>query len=270
MVKYTYNAWGECITTVVDSTCEAIANLNPFRYRSYYLDTETNLYFLKTRYYDPEVGRFITIDDTSYLAPDTVNGLNLYAYCGNNPVMRVDPNGCFFEGLFSQIITSIVSYAGMAIASLFDEEIKADMDRIGWNPFNSSENAVINSSKVSFYKGAPVFRTEFDRSASFFAIFLRKGASKTEVKHERGHNTQAILLGPAKYALTIGLPSALELSKRSYYERPWEITADVFGGVKTRKHNADDIAKGFRYLITSYLFGPLAYSFIADELLYKN
>ena len=54
---------------------------------------ETGLYFLQTRYYDPETGRFITIDDISYLAPDTINGLNLYAYCNNNPVMNVDPEG---------------------------------------------------------------------------------------------------------------------------------------------------------------------------------
>ena len=67
--------------------------LNPFRYRSYYYDTETGLYFLQTRYYDPEIGRFITIDDISYLAPDTINGLNLYAYCNNNPVMRTDSQG---------------------------------------------------------------------------------------------------------------------------------------------------------------------------------
>ena len=121
VVKYTYNAWGECITTVVDSTCEAIANLNPFRYRSYYFDTETNLYFLKTRYYDPVVGRFITIDDTSYLAPDTINGLNLYAYCGNNPVMRVDPNGnffSFFTGIASILNTwFVVGNAGAVVSS---------------------------------------------------------------------------------------------------------------------------------------------------------
>jgi len=93
VVKYKYDAWGKCHTTVMDSTANTIAELNPFRYRSYYLDTETGLYFLKTRYYDPETGRFITIDDISYLDPESINGLNLYAYCGNNPVMCVDPNG---------------------------------------------------------------------------------------------------------------------------------------------------------------------------------
>ena len=78
VVKYKYDAWGKC---VVDSstTNTELANLNPFRYRSYYYDTETNLYFLKTRYYDPEIGRFMTIDDISYLDPDSINGLNLYA-----------------------------------------------------------------------------------------------------------------------------------------------------------------------------------------------
>ena len=60
--------------------------MNPIRYRSYYYDAETKLYYLKSRYYDPELGRFMTIDDISYLDPDTINGLNLYAYCGNNPV----------------------------------------------------------------------------------------------------------------------------------------------------------------------------------------
>ena len=82
-------------TTVLTSAASTIANLNPFRYRSYYYDTETSLYFLKTRYYDPEIGRFMTIDDLSYLDPDSINGLNLYAYCGDNPVNCVDCNGTF-------------------------------------------------------------------------------------------------------------------------------------------------------------------------------
>ena len=88
--KYSYTAFGEC---TVERDINGVASDNPIRYRSYYYDTETSLYYLKTRYYDPEIGRFMTIDDISYLDPDTINGLNLYAYCGNNPVMRVDENG---------------------------------------------------------------------------------------------------------------------------------------------------------------------------------
>ena len=79
--------------------------MNPFRYRGYYYDTETGLYYLKSRYYDPEVGRFITIDDISYIDPESINGLNLYSYCGNNPVMRVDTNGnAWWDWLFGGLI----------------------------------------------------------------------------------------------------------------------------------------------------------------------
>ena len=90
--KYSYTAFGEC---EIETDTNGIATKNPIRYRGYYFDEETGFYYLKTRYYDPETGRFITIDDISYLAPDTINGLNLYAYCGNNPVMYVDPSGTF-------------------------------------------------------------------------------------------------------------------------------------------------------------------------------
>ena len=73
-----------------------IGRVNPFRYRGYYYDEETNLYYLQSRYYDPTVCRFINADDVAYIAPETLNGLNVFAYCGNNPVMNVDPNGKFF------------------------------------------------------------------------------------------------------------------------------------------------------------------------------
>ncbi|HIS36517.1 TPA: RHS repeat-associated core domain-containing protein [Candidatus Scatousia excrementigallinarum] len=70
-----------------------VAKLNPFRYRGYYYDTETGLYYLNSRYYDPSIGRFINADDISYIQPTDINGLNLFAYCGNNPVMYIDPSG---------------------------------------------------------------------------------------------------------------------------------------------------------------------------------
>ena len=70
-----------------------IATLNQFRYRGYYFDQENDLYYLQSRYYDPETCRFVNADDISYLDPETIGGLNLYAYCGNNPVMAIDPTG---------------------------------------------------------------------------------------------------------------------------------------------------------------------------------
>ena len=119
IVKYKYDAWGKCQTTVVDSTATEIASLNPFRYRSYYYDDETNLYFLKTRYYDPEIGRFITIDDISYLDPESINGLNLYAYCLNNPLKYIDHFGCSVTLTILAIIgiSALIGAASGAIIS---------------------------------------------------------------------------------------------------------------------------------------------------------
>ena len=97
VVRYYYDAWGNNAVTDKDgneiTAIDHIGYLNPFRYRGYYYDTETELYFLQTRYYDPELGRFISQDSLDYADPETINGLNLYAYCNNNPVMHVDPNG---------------------------------------------------------------------------------------------------------------------------------------------------------------------------------
>ncbi len=133
VVEYTYDAWGNHIVTPTEEAYTELSQLNPFRYRGYYYDTETGLYFLKTRYYDPEVGRFITIDDLSYLDPDTINGLNLYAYCGNNPVMNVDPSGTFaILGLL------IGAFLGGAVMGGLVNGVKAYSEgQRGWGLFGS-------------------------------------------------------------------------------------------------------------------------------------
>ncbi len=91
VAKYAYDAFGNC--TIKQNNADDIANVNPFRYRSYFYDNITGLYYLKSRYYDPSIGRFISPDGIEYLESDNVNGLNLYAYCANNPIMHIDPSG---------------------------------------------------------------------------------------------------------------------------------------------------------------------------------
>lgn len=89
--EYKYDAW----VNILSQGGSNILTINPFRYRGYYYDEETGLYYLNSRYYDPETGRFISPDDVGVLN-DTftqANGLNLYLYCYNNPVMMTDPDG---------------------------------------------------------------------------------------------------------------------------------------------------------------------------------
>jgi RHS repeat-associated protein len=92
VVQYTYDAWGNYVVT---QDTNGLAEINPYRYRGYYYDIETGLYYLQSRYYDPEAGRFISQDDVSYIDSEHINGLNLYAYCLNNPVCYSDPSGKF-------------------------------------------------------------------------------------------------------------------------------------------------------------------------------
>ncbi len=94
VASYVYDAWGK-VLAVNNYTSDNIGDLNPIRYRSYYYDVETGLYYLNSRYYDPEVGRFINADTTDVLenAKYDINGLNLYAYCDNNPVDSRDDEG---------------------------------------------------------------------------------------------------------------------------------------------------------------------------------
>ena len=89
VVTYTYDAWGKLVE-LKDSTSNSVGTLNPFRYRGYYYDTETSLYYLQSRYYDPEVGRFINADGQ---LNEGVLGYNMFAYCENDPVNGSDPYG---------------------------------------------------------------------------------------------------------------------------------------------------------------------------------
>ena len=97
LVTYGYDVWGKT-TSITGPLASSLGELNPMRYRSYYLDIETGIYYLQSRYYDPEVGRFISADEPGTLSvltnldyPLEVN--NSYAYSVNNPVNYSDTNG---------------------------------------------------------------------------------------------------------------------------------------------------------------------------------
>ncbi len=92
LVTYKYDAWGNITTTYYNGGASTVAQYNPFRYRGYYYDTETGLYYVSSRYYDPEIGRWINADNQFSTGSD-LTGMNLFAYCGNNPVNRIDLTG---------------------------------------------------------------------------------------------------------------------------------------------------------------------------------
>ena len=96
--SYIYDAWGNfTVSTVSGNTSlenSIVNSYNPFRYRGYYYDRDLGWYYLQTRYYNPQWGRFVNAD--GYVSTGTgMLGYNMFAYCNNNPVMNVDPTGDF-------------------------------------------------------------------------------------------------------------------------------------------------------------------------------
>ena len=113
LARYIYDTWGNTLS-VTDASGKAItdplhiASINPIRYRGYYYDAETGLYYLQSRYYDTTTRRFLNADEILGANSD-INALNLYAYCGNNPVVREDDKGnAWFASMFVGVITQYV------------------------------------------------------------------------------------------------------------------------------------------------------------------
>ena len=108
VASYTYDPWGKII-----SSSGTLADINPLRYRGYYYDTETGFYYLQSRYYDPEIGRFINAD--SYASTDATGLLstNMFAYCENDPVNKSDPTG--------EVAPILIAMAGGALVGIAEQ-----------------------------------------------------------------------------------------------------------------------------------------------------
>ncbi len=96
VVSYTYDTWGKLISITGD---KALGEKNPYRYRGYRYDTETGYYYLQSRYYNPEWGRFLNGDAIGGSIGELLSH-NTFAYCNNNPVISKDPNG--FRPMYTQ------------------------------------------------------------------------------------------------------------------------------------------------------------------------
>ena len=128
VVTYNWdNAWGYN-PEPEGAMADTLGTLNPLRYRSYVYDEETDLYYLQSRYYDPEICRFINADNY----PTTGQGLtgnNMFAYCGNNPVNRKDDGGEFWNIVIGAVVGGVVS----GLVSIATQAIEnKGFDNINW------------------------------------------------------------------------------------------------------------------------------------------
>lgn len=126
VARYIYDAWGNhkvlTATGDEDTNMSSVGNINPIRYKGYYYDVETGLFYLFARYYDPSIMQFISPDEFQYLNQDNISGFHLYAYCNNNPVNYCDPSGHFPQlakwaigiGVIGILAIATVATAGIA------------------------------------------------------------------------------------------------------------------------------------------------------------
>ena len=108
VVSYGYDAWGAPLWCTGE-LAETLGKVQPFRYRGYALDEETELYYNQSRFYNPSIARFITADTTGVLTASlkSLTEKNLFAYCDNNPVMRKDIDGAFWDTFFDIVSLAV-------------------------------------------------------------------------------------------------------------------------------------------------------------------
>ncbi len=146
VARYSYDSWGNLLSikdgSGSDKTNDTtfVGYKNPLRYRGYYYDSETKLYYLQSRYYNPEWGRFLNADGIIGANGDLTSN-NLFAYCSNNPVMFADPSGYLVEALeYNNETIAFVGYSG---------SVTVMWDSYGTISFQTS-GGIIGGSDVGF------------------------------------------------------------------------------------------------------------------------
>lgn len=122
VVRYTYDTWGVPKDTT-GTLASTVGKLNPFRYRGYYYDEETGMYYLQSRYYDPKLRRFICADEVMISTNKPSMGLNLFNYCFNNPVNMKDDMGHWPKWVENAAKVASVAMVGISAVAWFLEEV---------------------------------------------------------------------------------------------------------------------------------------------------
>ena len=149
IAKYTYDPWGKLLKVTPNGWLEEqnayylkVAEANPLRYRGYYYDSETGFYYLQSRYYDPNIGRFINAD--SYASTDATGLLstNMFAYCENDPVCKVDVSGEVTVSIFADLNATLLIGVGIGFGVSFDDHGNIAIQWYYSHPFDAETVSV--------------------------------------------------------------------------------------------------------------------------------
>ena len=137
VVSYTYDAWGKPLT-VTGSLATTLGTHNPLRYRGYVYDTETELYYLQSRYYNPDTGRFLNADAFTSTGQG-FTGNNMFAYCGNNPVARKDDGGDFWLNvLIGAAVGAVAGVVGQVLSDVATSALNGKVTISNWQTYTGA------------------------------------------------------------------------------------------------------------------------------------
>lgn len=245
VATYTYSAYGEIIDILdengqqinTDTTTypyedreslsammNSIAVLNPFRYRSYYYDNVNKMYNCNTRYYDPMLCRFLSPD--CYVNQDQgIIGMNIYAYCNNNPVNFIDPNGTFFGEIFNwfkKAVSAVVSFVAKHVLQIrsSSENKPPEVAQIGFVKVTSGEKTVASTpvkSPVKLYADVPEMTTGVEVNAGNISlnagVNLNGYTQTTAISYGNGHGNSVSISSSTSafnYSITYSATAAYE------------------------------------------------------------
>ncbi len=273
VAKYSYDSWGNMLSIIDDvgndisNDNSHIANINPFRYRSYYYDKETKLYYLNSRYYNPLWGRFLNTD-TLLNANQDILSYNLYLYCSNNPITNTDPYG---KGLLSSIVKTVKKVV-KKVTKVAKTVVKTVASTV-----KSIVSSISSSSKAS----STSKNTSSSGSSSSAVCSIQKGTSSTTGLPDYTEELDKVLYRNMDFLKTMGMTNGIAAIYNFYtnvkdHGGPWDY--------KTQSSWEKDISVPYLgqqtefiwrgYVITAEDFGNINYIFtglaagFSPEILY--
>ena len=241
MIEYNYDPWGKISYTyfdengnpsneIADESLQMItAIFCPLTYRGYNYDFTTGLYYLQSRYYNPEWGRFLNCDDTSILlaTQGTDHGANLFAYCNNDPVNMVDYTGMSPDPRFIQeLVNLLVVLCAMEMAfghrlyevlpcynyyNLNDKTIEKSLYCLSFNYIHNSNSRA----SVILLKG--VFRTEIGIKYFEGHMEIRSRSDWTDISYGGSIGDSLLRFDNEFYGLSDGLSAVLSSPVAEYF-----------------------------------------------------
>ncbi len=205
LARYAYDAWGNILSITdnggndVSANTKNIGNINPLRYRGYYYDSETGLYYLKSRFYDPTTGRFVNADSQLSASEDSVQGTNLYTYCFNNPVNMSDSSGNWPKFL-RNLVATVATVVGTFTASRSVVWVAAEiaMDKANANP---TEKKLAHKNYVAAIKVQQSRRIAEDYQKEIYGGVDRDNTVENAYKHAMWNAVMTDKIGEEKAKL---------------------------------------------------------------------